>query len=441
METTPAHRTLQTFRHELYQALGRRRDALFELLDAALTAAGPATTVRLSLEPAFRRQWPSALDALADGTLDVGRCQAVVRTALAEHGPADRPIWALDGTTWPRPAAPTSAERTFAHRPTPGIPQHGLVPGWEYQWLVAVPGDQGSWVLPLDVSRRGPAAGTPTALAIQQLRPALRACRADRPRPVVTFDSQYDPVQLARAHLPANLLVRLTPKRRFYRPPTPYPGTGTRVRRHGPVFRTWDPTTHGSPDRSAELDDATHGRVRVEAWTQLHVQGAHDVPFTVVRITVARLPRSGKTPEPLWLAWVGGALPDDLLDLWRWYRRRFTIEHGFRFLKQDLGWTTVRPRTPAAADRWSWLLALALWELWQARPLVADRRLPWERAGPPARLSPGRVRRACGGLLARLGSPARAPCRRGKAPGRQPGQGPGPRDRYPVARRPTQRAA
>jgi hypothetical protein len=441
MEATPAYHTLQTFRQKLYQALGRRRDALFELTDAALTAAGPTTVVRLSLEPAFRRRWPSAPDALADGTLDPERCRALLRTTLAQHEPADRPIWALDGTTWPRPAAHTSAERTYAHRPTPGIPQHGLVPGWEYQWLVVVPASGGSWVLPLDVARRGPTAGTPTALAIRQLHRALRRRPRAAARPVVTCDSQYDPVQLARAHLPADLLVRLTPKRRFYRAPTPYPGTGTRVRRHGPIFRTWDATTHGAPDRVATLADPTHGQVRVEAWGALHVQGAHDVPFTVVRVSVERLPKSGRTPEPLWLAWIGGALPADLLDLWRWYRRRFVIEHGFRFLKQHLGWTTVRPGPPAAADRWSWLLALALWELWLARPLVADRHLPWERAGPPAQLSPGRVRRACGGLLARLGSPARAPCRRGKSPGRRPGQCPGPRRRYPVARRPAQRAA
>ncbi len=440
METTPAHRTLQQFRQGVYRALGQRADALFELLEAALEAAGPATLVRLSLEPAFRRRWPSAPDALADGTLAVERGRALVGAALAEQALDRRAVWALDGTVWPRPAAKTSAARTYAHRPRPGIPQHGLVPGWEYQWLVAVPEDRGSWVLPLDVTRRGPAAGTPTALAIAQLRRALRGRRA-APRPVVTFDSQYDPVQLARAALPADLLVRLTPKRRFYRAPLPYSGKGTRVRRHGPIFKTWDATTHGPPDRSAEVDDPEHGRVHVAAWTNLHVQGAHEVPFTVLQVRVEHLPKSGRTPDPLWLAWVGQALPADLPEVWHWYRRRFVIEHGFRFLKQELGWTRVRPADPAAADRWSWLLALGLWELWLARPLVTDRRLPWEHPADPTRLSPGRVRRAVGGLLARLGSPTRAPRRRGNAPGRHPGERPGPRQRYPVAHRPKKRAA
>jgi DDE superfamily endonuclease len=441
MDTTPALDTLLEFRRLAYRVLGLRKDTLFDLVDAVLTSAGPLTIVRLSLAPAFRRGWPSAPDALADGQVSAQQCRALVQRSLARQAGAGRAVWALDGTVWPRPAAQTSAERTYAHQPRPGIPQHGLVPGWEYQWLVAVPAEHGSWVLPLDLERRAPAAGTPSALAIHQLRRALQHRGPAAPRPVVTCDSQYDPVQLARAGLAADLLVRLTPKRRFYRAPLPYPGKGTRVRRHGPLFKTWDPTTHGLPDRTAALQDPQHGTVRVAAWSGLHVQGAHDVPFTVVRVTAERLPRRARAPAPLWLAWLGGALPTDLLDLWCWYRRRFVIEHGFRFLKQDLGWTTVRPADPATADRWSWLLALALWQLWLARDLVADRCLPWERPLPPERLTPGRVRRAFGAFLARLGTPAGPPRPRGKSPGRPTGQCPGPRPRHPVVRRRPKRAA
>src|SRR5207302_404980 len=91
-----------------------------------------------------------------------------------------------------------------------------------------------------------------------------------------------------------------------------------------------------------------------------------------------------------------------------------------------LGWTTIRVRQPTAADRWTWLLAAAVWQLWLARPLVADRHLAWERPRAPAHLSPGRVRRACAGLVLTLGSPARAPQTRGKSPGRRPGHSPGP---------------
>jgi hypothetical protein len=87
------------------------------------------------------------------------------------------------------------------------------------------------------------------------------------------------------------------------------------------------------------------------------------------------------------------------------------------------------------------LLAMGLWILWLARPLVADQHLPWERPLPPARLTPARVRRACAPLFLRLGTPARPVQPRGNSPGRSPGYRPPPRARYPVVRRTPKRVA
>lgn len=440
MQPTGAWSSLARFRGELYErALGRRKDTLFELMEAALVSPGPATTVRLSLAPVFHRRWPSAPDALAEGGLDVAQGQRLVYATLAAQPLAGRPLWALDGTVWPRPAAATSPERTWGHRVAAGQPQTGVVPAWEYPWLVAVPEATGRWVVPLDVPRRGVAAGTPTELAIEQRTTALGRRPAGAPRPVVTADSGYDPLALAQARLAADLLVRLAPQRRFYRPP-PYAGRGA-PRQHGAVFKLGDPATRGPPERRARDEDAQHGTVAVAVWTGLHAQAAPATPLTLVRVQVARLPKSGKTPQPLWRAWAGAALPGDLLALWHGYRRRFPIEHAFRFLKQELGWPSPRPQAPAAADRWSWLLALALWQLWRARERIADQRLPWERPRAGGRRPPGRGRRAFGGLLAALGSPVRAIRPRGKSPGRQPGERAGRRPRHSVAKRRTKVAA
>jgi hypothetical protein len=434
MQATTADPPLRSFRQAVYRTLGRRKDTLFELLEAALVSTGPANLVHLSLAGVFRRRWPSTSDALADGQVRPAQCRALIHRYVDEPPGAARPVWVGDGTTWPRPAAKTSRDRTWGHRSTAGIPQDGVVPAWEYEWLVEVPEPGSSWVRPLDVRRRGPQSGTPTEVAIRELRAALARRPAGAKRPLAAYDSSYDPITFTRAGLAADLLVRLRTNRRFYRDPGPYPGYG-RPRKHGDVFKLPDPTTHGTPDRSAVLDDPVHGQVQVDGWEQLHGAAAADAPFTVVRIQVERLPRHTKRPKPLWLAWIGGPLPADLHDLWRWYCHRFIVEHGFRFLKHDLGWTAVHPTHPHAADRWSWLLALGLWMLWLARPLVADQRLPWERPLPPHRLTPARVRRACGSLFSHFGTPARPVQPRGKSPGRRPGQLPPPRPRFPVVRR------
>lgn len=435
--------SLITFRTELYQSvLGHRKDSLFELMEAALCASGPQPLVQLSTVPAFRRQWPSVCDALADGSIDPARLRRRFVGTLPVFPAEQRELWVIDGTTWPRPSAATSPERTYCHRVATGVPQDGVVPGWEYQWLVAVPEPQGSWVLPLDVTRRGPETDRPTALALTQLRAVLR-CRPPRaPRPLVVLDSGYDPSQLASSEetTQADFLVRLARNRVCYRAPGPYSGRGA-PRKHGDVFRLSDPATHGEPERRQTGEDPDYGQIEVAAWTGLHTRQAAAAPFTVIRVQVARLPRRKEPPAPLWLAWTGEQLPEDLLLCWHWYCRRFTVEHGFRFAKRTMGWTTIRPRSPAAADRWSWLVAALFWQLWLARPVVADARLPWESPLPPERLSPGRVRRAFPGLLARLGSPARAPKPRGKSPGRQLGEKPGRRERHPVVRRTAKPAA
>jgi hypothetical protein len=431
--------TLRSFRGELYATLGLRQDSVFEVMDAVLTAPERCTLVHLSLCACFRRRWSSTCAALADGSLDGPARRVLFQATVPQPGPGERPVWAIAGTHWPRPAAITSPARTWEDRPLPGTPQQGVVPAWADHWLVQVPEPAGSWVLPLEVQPRGPTAQTPTQVAIGQIARARASPAAEPPRPVVALDSAHEVGQLAQAHLDADLVVRLAKHRVFRRAPAPYAGRG-RPHLHGPVFKLQEASTQGPADRSASLQHPVYGTVTVEVWTALHVADVPAAPFTMVRVQVEHLPRHGR-PEPLWLAWIGGDLPADLHQIWRWDRRRFTVEHAFRVANSRLGWTTVRLRHPTAADRWTWLVAAVFWPLWLARALVAEQRLPGERPRPVERLTPGRVQRAFSGLLVTLGTPARAPQPRGKSPGRQPGQRPAPAPRFPVARRPRSKAA
>jgi hypothetical protein len=143
---------------------------------------------------------------------------------------------------------------------------------------------------------------------------------------------------------------------------------------------------------------------------------------TVIRLQVARLP-SGAIPQPVWLWYSGTDLPASEVDrLWQAFLRRFDIEHTFRLLKQTLGWTCPKIRTPQAADTWTWLILAAYTQLRLARPLAADLRRPWEKPAPPGRLTPARVRRGFRNLRATAGCPASAPKPSRPGPGRPPGR-------------------
>ncbi|GGN87460.1 hypothetical protein GCM10010112_70110 [Actinoplanes lobatus] len=110
----------------------------------------------------------------------------------------------------------------------------------------------------------------------------------------------------------------------------------------------------------------------------------------------ATLPSRGE-PKPVLLSWSKtDATPADVDRCWQVFRRGFDIEHTFRMIKQNLGWTVLQLRDPAAPDRWTWLILAAHTQLRLARPLAPDLRRPWERPGPAERLTPARIRRGFG---------------------------------------------
>jgi hypothetical protein len=445
---------LEAFRGEVYRCLGRRRDALFELADAVLCRPGRVHMLaELSLEPECRRGHGAVYDAVNCGQVQIAR----LRRALAG---LPLPAWddgrirlAVDVSNWLRPDAEASPERLFCHCYARGKGNAQLIPGWPYSWVAALEPGRTSWTLPLDAVRLGPADDATEVTAVQVREVVAGLVEAGHwhdgdPDILVVFDAGYDLTRLAwlLADLPVEIMGRLRSDRVMYFPAPARParpaGTGGRPPRHGAALKLSDPHTWPAPAVTTLTETTRYGTAAAMAWGRLHQRLAsragwedHDgelpvIEGTLIRLAVGHLP-GDRSPEPLWL-WSSRAATDaDAVNrTWQAFLRRFDIEHMFRFLKQALGWTRPKLRDPAAADRWTWLILAVYTQLWLARRLADDIRLPWQRPCAPGRLTPARVRCGFRGIHATLPCLASAP-KPGK-PG--PGRPPGSKNRRPATR-------
>lgn len=431
---------LLAFRAAVYAALGRRADALFELLDALSSAGAIVSPVHLSLEAVHRRGWGSFYAALNKGEVR----PAAIEALLAQHPLAEAAggplIYGVDTSVWPRCDAETSPERGFYHHSTRHSNGQPIVAGWSFQWLAQLSLTRDSWTAPLSV-RRVPPGTNANVAAATQIKDLVAQRPDDGQVPLFAFDCGYDSVQLGEAltGLLVAIVVRLRAGRCFYADPPPPPVAADgkqrrgRPRRHGAKFACADGATWWTPDAEHTEDDPQYGHVRVRTWSGMHAQvqnhptrGTHGPrPIqrgTLLLVEVERLPHQTRHPKPMWLWWQGppGTCPALAL-VWRAYVHRFDLEHTLRFSKQTLGWATLRVRQPAAAERWTWLVVLAYTQLRLARPLVADQRLPWERPRPTGQLTPYRVRRVFSQLGALFGTPAAPPKPCGRPTGRPKG--------------------
>jgi hypothetical protein len=434
---------LSGFRQQFHRCLTARVDALFELTDAVLCADGPVRSLaELSLVGEHRRGHGALYDALSCGRLNVQRLRAALAAAPLPRAADGRLVLAVDITCWLRPDAHTSPERVLCHTYGRGKDQHLMIPGWPYSIVAALETGRSSWTAPLDAVRLQPRqdAATVTAEQLRRVVADLIAAgqwRAGDPDILVVADAGYDAPRLAflLADLPVQVLARMRSDRVLRRAAPPRrPGTPGRPPRHGSEFVFGDPATWGEADVTTVTDTRLYGTATARAWDRLHPRLTHrcawidqpgELPViegTVIRLQVDHLP-SGAIPKPVWLWCSGtGATPAEVDRLWQAFLRRFDIEHTFRLLKQTLGWTCPKIRTPEAADRWTWMMLAAYTQLRLARPLAADLRRPWEKPADPDRLTPARVRRGFRNLRTKTLCPAHAPKPSRPGPGRPRGR-------------------
>ena len=437
-----ARRLLTGFRGELFRCLTARGNELFELADAMLCADGPVGDLAgLSLVEGHQRGHGALYGGLNHGRVDVVRLRMAIGSLPLPRWAGGRIRLGIDVCNWLRPDAVTSPDRMFCHVHGRGKNAGQMIPGWPYSFVAVLAPGASSWTMPLDAIRLGPD-DDPTEAAAAQLREvAGRLAQAGHWEPgdpdiVVVMDAGYDVIRLAwlLADLPLVLCARLRSTRVMYGPPPPKtPGTPGAPARHGTPVKCADQATWTGQSCTAGADTDRYGHVSVSAWNRMHPKLCKDAawedhpgPVPVIEGTLIQLqaaPRPGYPGlRPLWL-WASDpdASPAMVATLWQAFRRRFDMEHTFRFLKQSLGWDKARLRDPAAADRWTWLIIAAYTQLRLAATLAADIRLPWQRPLPQDKLTPCRVRRGFRRVRDTITSPAQPPKPGKPGPGRPKG--------------------
>ena len=152
---------------------------------------------------------------------------------------------------------------------------------------------------------------------------------------------------------------------------------------HGQRFELAAGADQRRPDQLlAVRDTSRYGRVEVRAWHGMHQKVQRTGYFarleaelftrlpviegTIIEVRVERLPDGRSPHRTMWL-WHSGPHAPDLYVCWRAYLRRFDMEHTFKLMKSQLGWTAARVRHPEQAVRWTWLLIAAYVQLRLAR--------------------------------------------------------------------------
>jgi hypothetical protein len=429
--------TLIEFRQAVYdRAFRKRRDALFELLDALLVVGPTVSFPHLSLALTCQRKWPSLYQAIEEGTLDRHWLSTYLAQQVPEEGIC---YWSLDCSPWERVHANKSPGRVYVYKPTPLANRNTVSIGYIYSLLDWAPRYDQSWTLSVDVQRVASTQKEWEA-GIEQIRQLNKAREHyNQVLDIVVADAKYGNHKFLRPlhGQRCGIVVAMRCDRILYRAPRPEEQKrfGPK-RKHGRRFAFKEPETWEQADELLTFTNERWGQVELRRWKGLHERAAADVPLDVVQARI-HLERA-KPPKPLWLAWeappnLSTQLQVTVWTIWQAYLHRWPVEPSIRFRKQDLLWTTPQFHTPERGDLWSTLVSLALWMLYLARPVVEDRPMAWQKK--QQELTPARVQRGWAEIFCTIGTPVRPPKTRGKSPGWPTGKPRQRRERQQVVRK------
>ena len=418
---------IKLFRSDTYQMLVKARDATFELMDSIMTTPHANSVAEFSLSPLFTRKWHSTYEAIQDSRLSTNK---LMKRCIQEIPSQPYLLLVLDHTHWQFQNAVTLQDRGFQYHSSS---INSSIIGLGYSTIAWLPQltDNGSWTLPLR-HERITSFENPISKATWQLKQVCQRLPHQTDQLLVA-DCEYGNGLFVTqtADVKVSKLIRIRSNCCLYTEPPAYCGRG-RPRRHGHKFKLNDVTTHICEDEMLEIKDDALGLIQISQWKNLHFRNAYAQKLNLIKIQRLEKKKTGNLHQPLWLIWVGKQFLD-LEQIWSQYKRRFGVDHWYRFIKQRLHWTLPRFGTTAQCQRWSNLMVNMTWQLWLSRELIQQCHLPWQK--PQKNVTPQRVAQSMISLLVEMSSPTRVAKTRGKSAGFKIGQTRSKRKRYPMVKK------
>jgi len=431
---------LRRFRNILYGHLNNRADAIISLLDALTANTTASTVVELSLSPLFPYGHDSLYEAISAFQLPPQAQHQLLSLAIPQNH--DRPFWlfCVDVSPHPRPYADTLPDRSIIYNHTPIKGNKPITIGHRYSTIALLPErnpNDPPWIIPLH-TQRVKSNQDPELTGAHQLQSLFESPLLPflHDLKVIVGDSKYSKPSflLAFADKPdAAIIVRVRNNRVFYRAYRPHPEQPRKrghPRWYGQRFALNNPETWPEPDEETTFSITTRkgklrkGRIRV--WQNILMRGSrrhpmHRYPFTLLCVEILTPEGKPVYKRPLWLIIFG--LPRQRITAeqgYQAYNQRFDIEHYFRFAKRRLLLTSFQTPIDVHEEHWWQLAQMAYLQLWLARDIARALWHPWQRylaKRSDGKRTPTQVQRDFGRIIRQIGTPARAPKRRGKSPG------------------------
>jgi hypothetical protein len=449
----------RAFQKELLNLFSNRSYISLQLVEALAHASKPTTVVELSQEIPFQRSYSAINKVLnafgaeslvtktvnTEGATKIAQSidpvvfskitkpfSAMFVTMLPQEVNRKFRLFALDATSNPRIHAHTLDDRSYVHQANQiGLPVTVGVEASVLTYLPEYSTKEANWQLPVSLERIATDT-TACEVAAAQLQLLDELTSADSQLIVIVTDTAYGRL---KPHSEKQVVIARGRIDRQGRRPAKndqiaHRGKG-RPRKYKPgiirFIEDLPPGTEGGSDEEHEFEDTIKERrvdVLLNRWNGVHVEG-HSELVDVVKVEIFAQDDCKEVLFPPLLLILSGKRRGEItaLDAYRSYRRRFDIEHFFRFVKQKLLFCAYQTPELDHQISWWWFCGMAYWLLYHVRHVAQGPTRPWNKKQDSTKpTGPGEVKRLFATrIFPVLGSPCAPPTKREKSRGRELG--------------------